>query len=73
MDLAVSLAGSQVVEGGTMISVVNSLLGENVVRNVLLGLDECKVFGQVLHGVFLTVEFFINKRVAVSVDAGEYS
>ena len=73
MDLAVSLAGSKVVEGWTMISVVNSLLGENVVRNVLLGLDECKVFGQVLHGVFLTVEFFINKRVAVSVDAGEYS
>ena len=73
MHLAVSLAGSKVVEGGSMISVVNSLLGQNVVRNVLLGLDECEVFGQVLHCVLLTVEFFVNQSVAVSVDASEYS
>ena len=73
MHLAVSLAGSEVVEGGTLVSVVNSLLGQNVVRNVLLGLDECKVFGQVLHCVLLAVELFVNQRVAVSVDAGEYS
>ena len=62
------LSSSEIVELRRLLSVEHSLLRQDVVRNVGLGLDQSKVLGQVLDTVLLVIIVFFNKRVGITID-----
>ena len=69
LDHGSGLVGAKVVELRRLVTVEHPLLRQNVVGNVLLGLHQSKVVGQVLHSVLLIVALISNKGISISVDA----